>query len=270
MGDDQSGESDEKPARQWDLPTCWIGRYPVTNAQFGAFIEAGGYRDDSLWTPEGLKWRDSAEKPWGRYGQSRPNHPVVGVTWYEAVAYCNWLCREFQVPGSVLQMVNDRLEPLNLEPGTFVVRLPIGAEWEKAAKGGISLPGPNPNPLPQRFYPWGDKFDRLRANTSDGGPGTTTPVGMYPADGQPYEIYDLAGNVWEWCSSAYVSYKESPGGGPAEPDARPDDTRVVRGGSWDGRPDYARCACRFLDYPDYFDGGSGFRVVVGLLTLQGR
>jgi len=255
MGDDQSEWGDEKPAHQRDLPAYWISRYPVTNAQFGAFIEANGYRDDSLWTPEGRKWRDSAEKRWGRthsdrpeywdrYGRSRPNHPVVGVTWYEAVAYCNWLSRQFQVPGAMLQVVSGHLEPLNLEPGTFEVRLPTEAEWEKAARGGISLPGPKPNPLPQRSYPWGDQFDRLRANTADGGPGTTTPVGMYPADDQPYEVYDLAGNVWEWCSSAYVSYKESPGGGPAEPDARREDTRVLRGGSWVNRPVVARCAYR--------------------------
>jgi formylglycine-generating enzyme required for sulfatase activity len=286
MGDDQSQWDDEKPAHAWDLPTYWIGRYPVTNAQFGAFIEAGGYDDDSLWTPEGLAWRKSAEKRWDRthsdrpeywdrYGQSRPNHPVVGVTWYEAVAYCNWLGHEFQAlenkgirdQGIRKSGVPDSLIP-SFPDSLFTFRLPTEAEWEKAAKGGISLPGPNPNPRPKRSYPWGEQFDRLRANTYDGGAGTTTPVGMYPADGQPYEIYDLAGNVWEWCSSAYVSYKESPGGGPAEPDARPEDRRVVRGGSWAPRPGYARCAYRSHLDPDNFRDGLGFRVV-GLLTLQG-
>ena len=100
-----------------------------------------------------------------------PNHPQVGVSWYEAVAYCNWL--------------SERLG--------YTVRLPSEAEWERAAR---STDG--------RIYPWGDEFDARRCNMSDTGIGATSTVGIFPDGDADCGAADMSGNVWEWCSTKWL------------------------------------------------------------------
>jgi formylglycine-generating enzyme required for sulfatase activity len=135
--------------------------------------EARGLREENSVTQSGL-WEDER---W-----NRPDHPVVGVSWYEAVAYCRWLTEALQAAGAL-----DESE---------VVRLPTEAEWEKAARGEHA-----------RRWPWGDDFDPAWAITGESGLRRTTPVGKYsPAGDSPYGAADIAGNVWEWCSSLYRDY----------------------------------------------------------------
>ncbi len=156
-----------------------IGRYPVTNKQYRRFVEAGGYDvKQPWWTEKGIdeiekweggqwlqgpRWRDD-----DRFNQ--PTQPVVGVSWYEANAFCQWLTVELQRQGVL--------------DGSREVRLPTQERWMQAAGKGV--------------YPWGDEFDPAKANTKESDLGQTTPVHMYP-DGITREgVWDMAGNIWEW------------------------------------------------------------------------
>ncbi len=226
-----------------------LARYPVTNAQYKLFMDAGGYRHDAPWWDEAARaWlrRDDAktkglsewqvrtykDRPefWedARFGIARPNHPVVGISWYEATAFCKWLT----------QHLNDGYE----------YRLPSEAEWEYAARGPARRP-----------YPWGDDLpdgERANFNQTHGG---TTAVGCFPAGATPEGLLDLAGNVWEWTRSEYRSYPYDPndgreaGGDPARK------TFTIRGGSWSTRPIYLRAAFR-PRFPDNRYSNVGVRL----------
>lgn len=161
-----------------------IGRYPVTNFEYRKFIEAGGYERDRPWWSEQAKkeiesWRKwpSAPVNWQDPTWNRDTFPVVGVSWYEALAYCAWLEEQQRQDGK-------------LEAG-HIVTLPTAAEWEAAAKdpaGGE--------------YPWGDA-EASRLNCKESGFGRTTPVHMHPAQTKEPELFDLVGNVWEWTAEPY-------------------------------------------------------------------
>jgi len=204
-----------------ELPTFWMARYPVTNAQFQAFVVGGGYRDLRWW--EGLAERFDAPEPsdW-----PEPNRPKPNVSWYEAVAYCRWL--------SVA---------LGME-----VRLPTEVEWEKAAQGTDG-----------REYPWGHDYRAGFANVDEkstkDGPSylqQTTAVGLYPQGASPYGLLDMSGNLWEWCLN--------PADNPAGMDESGSPLRALRGGSWINLPRLARASYRNRSGPVNRDGGQGFRV----------
>jgi len=159
------------------------------------------------------------------------DHPVI-ISWDEAMAYVAWLARATGQPW----------------------RLPTEAEWEKAARGTDG-----------RIYPWGDQWDESHANTLDGGPRQTTPIGTYPSGASPYGAQDMAGNVWEWTSTLYrelYSYAYNP---EVSEDGGKDRTgiRVLRGGSWLYPHVGARAAYRLKANPLIRDYLSGFRVVRG-------
>lgn len=160
------------------------------------------------------------------------SHPVVNVSWGGALAYCQWLS---QVTGRP-------------------ITLPSEAQWEKAARGDKD----------KREYPWGDTFEATRCNNSALGLYETTPVGIFPEGASPYGCLDMAGNVWEWTRSRWGDYPY-PEEGP-ERQAREDlaaaDRRVLRGGAFDGDPEYVRCASRSVYLPDSRYYVVGFRVVV--------
>jgi formylglycine-generating enzyme required for sulfatase activity len=239
----------------------FIGKYPVTNTQYQRFLEASDYAEPQFWRgfpkfdencktlgyfgEEGWQW---LQNNWGsqkkrlpgywknpEFGIDRKGAPVVGVTWYEANAYCAWLKRHWGELAESRQ--NPRLTPK-------AIRLPMETEW--VAAGGDE---------PQERFPWdapGEATQDLaevlrRANVYESGLGRTTPVWMYPLGASPHGIWDMAGNVWEWQANYY---------------GKDHDWLVLRGGSRGHLRRYARCACRVGDSPVPFDTDLGFRVVL--------
>ena len=204
------------------LPDFDIARYPVTHRQFQAFIDAGGYAEPRWW--QGLAQRIDApvDAAW-----PDPNAPRESVNWYVAVAFCRWLSAA-----------------LNED-----IRLPTEQQWERAASGTEG-----------REYPWGQGYRVGNANCDEvtfdklpGGVnvGRSTAVGIYPltsAEG----VFDLAGNVWEWC----LNEREKPDKVGTAGDA----SRVLRGGSWYFNAQNLRAAFRFVDPPDGRGFNVGFRV----------
>jgi formylglycine-generating enzyme required for sulfatase activity len=236
---------DELPAHRVPMDDFYIAKYPVTNAQYTKFVEAGGYDEERYWTKAGWDWRrgpltewderrdrQTHDRPayWDDPRWNKPNYPVVGVTWYEAVAYCSWLS---EVTGKNY-------------------RLPTEAQWEKAARGSMD----------QRQWPWGEDFDPEKANTYEGEEPvrSTTPVGIYPQGASLCGALDMIGNVWEWTSSLYKPYPYNADDGREEVEA--EGTRVLRGGSFYYNRRAARVACRGDGAPDGFSGDRGLRVVL--------
>jgi formylglycine-generating enzyme required for sulfatase activity len=230
------------------LPAFWIGKYSVTQAQYGEFVNAGGYAQprywpeaarSGCWTEHGFKGgydiaaRTAPPEYAGPFGL--PNHPVVGVTWYEATAFARWLTE--QIP----HWSQGQNSPF--WQNIAQVNLPGEEQWEKAARGPF-MPPEKPH-----GYPWGEAFDPDRANTIPTGLGTTTAVGCFPGGASPYGVLDLGGNTWEWSASRF--------------DAE-DPRYVLRGGSFSGHPDYTRCSCRYKLPPDALFIGTGFRVVAAV------
>ncbi len=175
----------------------------------------------------------------GRY--NNPSQPVVGVTWFEAMAYCRWLTARWRAAAEDCQT------PL---PAGGMVRLPTEAEWERVAR----------YPAGSRF-PWGRSWDHERANTEEEHLLRPSPVGVYPGGSTATGVHDLAGNVLEWTLSRWLDY-------PIRPDNRDDPNsegpRVSRGGSWGYNQRDARCASRYRFLPDEWDLNQGFRVVLSL------
>lgn len=248
-GSEPDSPTGENPQHSVYLSGYYIGKYEVTRGEYRAFMDAGGYTNSSYWSSAGWSWKGSRTEPeyweatqdWGTgpFNQT-DNHPVVGVTYYEAVAFCNWAG----------------------------AHLPTEAQWEKAAR----WTGSHPN-----VWPWGDTQDFERCNgwidhqTAGGGyqKYQTAPVGSYPAGASPYGCMDMAGNVWEWCSDgfSYEYYSHTPPGGWIDPVNRePGSTgwRVLRGGSWSYDGGSYRCASRaygFLMGGGDIEGSYGFRIV---------
>jgi formylglycine-generating enzyme required for sulfatase activity len=163
-----------------------IARYPVTNAQYRFFVEEGGYQERRYWTDEG--WRVKERGGWTepRYAGGAfdlSNHPVVSVSWYEAVAYCRWLMEKLRALGGLSE--------------DEVVRLPTEREWQQAAQGDDG-----------RAYPWGEWAEGY-ANTIESGIGQTSAVGLFPEGASPCGALDMAGNVWEWCADWYGEYRDT-------------------------------------------------------------
>jgi len=217
--------------------------YPVTNAQYKVFVTAGGYNQQSYWTAAGWKWRwkEKEKRTKARdYGDpfNLPNHPVVGVSWYEAVAYCRWLTEFLRERGELAQ--------------GWQIRLPTEAEWEKAARG-----------IDGRVYPWGNALDPNKANYSGAKVGSTSAVGFFPQDQSPYGCQDMVGNVDEWCATKYNGdYKPYPykiENEWTEAYLKYEITRNVRGGSWDDESGCLRCAYRYYLNSDNNDLYWGFR-----------
>jgi formylglycine-generating enzyme required for sulfatase activity len=297
IGDDHSENIDEKPMHTIHLDTFEIGAFPVTNAEYKLFIDAGGYQDERWWqTSEANHWRihgsdteeikeywrglqrrfpgtktteddirellrqqkinpqeaedaltligwtderleewvnktfssDPRTQPryWNDSNYNNPAQPVIGVCWYEALAYCAWLSAQ----------------PAGEKP----FRLLTEVEFEAAARG-----------LTGRKYPYGDTFDATRSNSVESHVRRTSPIGVFH-NATPEGVYELSGNVWTWTSTAYKPYPYDAN------DGRENLTgevvaRVEHGGAFYYRSSSLRAACRSNDLPDNAFDDLGFR-----------
>ena len=226
----------------------FIGRYPVTNIQFARFVKEDGYKTQEYWSKDGWDWRTGKydlrtveamaqdwleHRPlakrnvpyyWHSIELSNPLVPIVGVNWFEAEAYCNWLSKKIVAV-----------------PEGYTIRLPRGDEWERASRGQDG-----------REYPWGEGFDKTAANTWDSdstgsGLGGTTAVCTFPQGVSPEGAWDMSGNAWEWTGSWYDEDKKY---------------RVVCGGSWIGYQWFARSSFSNWYIPLMFNDDLSFRVVI--------
>ena len=211
---------EDKSQKPLDLPKFKISRYPVTNSQFQAFVDAGGYQE-KRW------WQDLIKPEPKNPGFKQANRPRETVDWYEAVAYTRWLSAQLNVK----------------------VSLPTEQQWEKAARGQDGY-----------VYPWGNEFHSGFANFNETASESgsyylqeTSAVGIYPQGESLYQLADMAGNVWEWCLNEYVEPDQIEVN-------RSTVSRVLRGGSWSSEQAYLRSASRFRLYPDDRYSSIGFRL----------
>jgi formylglycine-generating enzyme required for sulfatase activity len=242
------GNNDEKPPRKVYLDAYWMGKTEVTVKQYMKFVNETK-KNYPKWLEEGSKYNvetgtDDFYKKFGPALRGN-NYPVVGISWHDASAYCDWLSNETG----------------------FHFKLPTEAQWEKAARGTDG-----------RKYPWGnippsgnkvnyaDKQEWLREKdiwaykNIDDGYAYTAPVGSYPQGTSPYGLQDMAGNVRECCSDWYDSdyYKNAPKNNPAGPEGGT--FRVIRGGGLDFYVRSLRCAYRSNDGPSFRYFYLGFRL----------
>jgi len=245
--DDPDAYDDESPQHEQPLPYAYrISKYPVTNAQYAAFVQEGGYDNPNYWTEGGWQEKGDLTGP-QTYGgvYDLPNHPVVMVSWYEALAFCRWLDEQLYQRGE-------------LSEGKQVT-LPTEAEWEKAARGTDG-----------RRYPWGGEPDPNRANYDETGIGTTSAVGLFPGGETPYGCLDMSGNVWEWTRSLWgekwdkptFKYPYDSRDGREDIDAPVGVRRVLRGGAFLYQRRDVRCPCRDRYNPYARYRFYGFRVCV--------
>lgn len=209
----------QQPQHQVTAGGDHIGKFPVTVAEYSCFVASG----------------HPAPSDWGAQS-AKLDHPVVNVSWHDAMAYAAWLSK------------------LTGDPW----KLPTEAEWEKAARW-------DPQNSASRLFPWGDRFESTRCNTAESFIRGTTPVGSYgPEDpsrdgSSPCGAQDMAGNVWEWTSSVFKTYPYRERDGRENPNAR--DKRTIRGGSWEDWARSALCASRTYLSPDHQARDVGFRLV---------
>lgn len=249
---------DDKKERRIDQPYA-ISKYPVTNAQYAPFIDAGGYDERRFWTEAGWEqkvlWRWTEPGVWRDPVWNISNHPVVGVSWYEAVAYTRWLTEYLRT-----RPIRAR-HALPLQDD-FVIRLPTEMEWERAARGTEGWE-----------FPWGDARDAAKCNNVELVPliGQTSAVGIFPEGDSTCGASDMAGNVWEWCMTEFDTLSEAAEDGDTQGIFRKvinrflqretGFSRVLRGGAFYLSRAIARSAYRFNDYPFFRSSFIGFRLV---------
>lgn len=228
----------------FDIPTFFMAKYPVTNAQYQVFVDAGGYENKVWWTEGGWRakeagWHthdDNKTRPTGeewiepRYWKDErfvgDNKPVIGVSWHEAVAFCLWLSET---------------------TGEKII-LPTEQQWQRAAQGDD-----------KRKYPWGNQWDAGRCNNNidSKGIGKTSPVTEYAEKGDsPFGVVDMIGNVWEWCLTEYITGSTGLYG---------TEGRVIRGCSWfNDFIDNFRVDSRGVSNPFGGNINKGFRIAKSL------
>ena len=238
-----------------------LGRFPVTNRQYLLFIEALAGRGTPAaiaaaqkllllmaqheQTPEQFHPRSW---PGARYRAGEGNHPVVMVNWYAATAFAWW--------------VNETVLTPEQRANGEAIRLPPEAEWERVAAYPVLRSGGSPRDG-RREYPWGATLTEavsgaitasIEANIPESRIGSTSVVGIFPHGAAGCGAEEMGGNVWEWCSTPKVAY---PFRGEVSAESlyiknkSSNSTYVLRGGSWHGNRDDARCAYRSVNYPYY-------------------
>jgi iron(II)-dependent oxidoreductase len=218
MGSGQ--DSDHGPVHKVCIESFYMDKYEVSNTQYLRFSDATGQRLPEFWGMKGF-----------RCGLDHPNHPVIGVSWHDAVAYAAWCGK----------------------------RLPTEAEWEYAARGGLT----------GKTFPNGDTLDPSGGNYNQSGKGGPVEVGSYLANG--FGLHDMQGNVVEWVWDYYDAdyYSSSPIANPRGPEPvkfRPGPVRfhVIRGGGWHSGPYCNRVYYRNALLANWVDFNVGFRCVKDL------
>jgi len=245
--DDRDADDDEKPQHTVEIPyDYWLARFTVTNAQFEQFIKASGYKttaeqQGSAYGYTGSEWEEIKGANWQhprgpKSGiQDKASHPVVSISWMDAMQYLQWLNTARQA----------ELSSFRLPSSAVAFRLPTEAEWEKAARGAYG-----------NIYPWGNEFDKSRCNSDESGKMDTVPVDAYPNGASPYGCEQMAGNVWEWTHSLFENYPYAPDA-KRENESDTNSNRVLRGGSFYVNRQDVRSANRYWLSPNY---RLGFRV----------
>jgi iron(II)-dependent oxidoreductase len=205
-GHDQRNQDRSTTTQIEFVPSYFLDRYPITNRQYQTFVDAGGYAQTSLWDPEilpaVLEFTDSTGQPgprWWRNGKflsGEESFPVVGVSWYEALAYARWSGK----------------------------RLPSGAQWVKAASWPVPVSATR---LKQRQYPWGDCMENGRANLWDSGLGRVVSIHEFNTGANISGVHQLIGNVWEWTETDFVDPQME------EQDFENGILKSIRGGAFD-------------------------------------
>ena len=233
----EGDDSRETPQHKVSLPDYWMAKYPVTVAQFRAFVETTDYTDFK---------KDALKDP--------DNRPVRYLTWYNALAYADWLNEKLSVFSK--QNANKNALWEGIFSGNLHVTLPSEAEWEKASRGTDG-----------RIYPWGNEFDPNKVNNDDAGIGTTSAVGCFPSGASPYGLLDMSGNLWEWVRTIFdeerYKYPYKNDDGRERMEKNDDLLRVLRGGAFGNTSYGVRCAYRLRSSPgNGHNYNFGFRVVV--------
>jgi formylglycine-generating enzyme required for sulfatase activity len=234
---DPKAHEDEMPAQVLHVTDFFMMRYPVTNAQYEQFIQETKHRAPLFWA--------------NGYPVDKANHPVVGVSYYDAIAFCAWAAQVTGLP----------------------IRLPTEPEWEKGARG------------PEiQLYAWGNEWKKGACNIAEEKLNGTSPVGQFSPQGDsPYGVAEMGGNVQEWCSSLFGPYPYNPTDGREahvydlhnrdllpklletgctsmpESDEASLGKSVIRGGSWRESRFQARCAYRSWAAPMHRSDDTGFR-----------
>lgn len=244
-------------------------RWPVTVAEFGAFVAAGGYTQDHWW--QDGRGEDEKEPQDWYHQQQKPNRPVVGISWFTARAFCRWATHDWKLPVE------------------GIVDLPTSKEWEVAARRGTG-----------RAFPWGKEEstagDRARAaydwgsavfRERQGVPVGAFPLGYTPEVGEEGPLWDMAGTIWEWCATVWEEEEvdcqsmdkvcqaddtscqkdDKAAESDSEKSVFQDTFRVLRGGSWLNVLRLLRAACRSWFRPWHRGDNFGFRVVVRVPEL---
>jgi formylglycine-generating enzyme required for sulfatase activity len=257
----QMGEGKDK--HPVSLDPYFISRYPITQRQFNVFVEKNGYENPAYWKgaqADGIWEKGKVKGRWDNEWRNQPvdfgepfhldNHPVVGITWYEMLAFCEWLNQQLQSHSKIKIWQSGTIKETSLAPHLRVL-LPSEAEWERAARAGHEC-----------RYPWGDEITPNHANFDETGIDTTSSVGCFPAGENNYGLLDMSGNVWEWTRSHYQSYPYKTNDGRERLSAGNETVRVVRGGSFFYIVNWVRCASRYWLTPSYRNRNYGFRVVL--------
>ncbi|MBZ0283582.1 MAG: SUMF1/EgtB/PvdO family nonheme iron enzyme [Anaerolineae bacterium] len=202
-----------------------ITKYPITNAQFQAFIDSPhGYADDRWWTYSSYVRAWHRENPEPLPVSAKPDLPRINVCWYEAVAFCLWLSAETHLK----------------------VMLPIESQWQYAAQGDDA-----------NVYPWGDRFDPQLCNSRESLIRHLSPVGQYPRGASPFGVVDMAGNAWEWCMNIQDNLSE-------RHDFLSRAKRAIRGGSYISNRNRLQTDFHYHIDPRCRYDTIGFRVVCSL------
>jgi formylglycine-generating enzyme required for sulfatase activity len=306
MGDSFSeGDSDERPVHSVTLSPFYMGKYEITNGQYCNFLNSAlsqglitvssnivykassgttyPYCDTYQYsTYSQINWNGSTFTVRAKSGRGMDNDPMVEVSWYGAVAYCNWRSQQEGKQACY------NLTTWERDTNKKGYHLPTEAQWEYAARGGLS----------GKRFPWGDTINQTQANFysysysydvtknqyhpiwNDGASPYTSPVGFFDGTmkyranynwpssvtsyqtangGNGYGLYDMAGNAWEWCNDWYGSYSSGSQTNPTGPTTGT--FRVLRGGCWYGYANLCRVADRGGSDPLARDHGiSGFRL----------